>query len=62
MMCVVGHDKVQCMMVTDDGEVSAIHKDTQLVWFQHNGHALNHSHGVFVLWFGKHHGLVVNEV
>ena len=32
MVCVLGLDKVQCMMVTDDGEVSAIHKATQLVW------------------------------
>ena len=50
------------MMVTDDGEVSAIHKATQLVWRQHNGHALHHSNGVLVLWYGKHHGHVVNEV
>ena len=62
MVCVLGLDKVQCMMVTDDGEVSAIHKVTQLVWCQHNGHALHHSNGVLVLWYGKHHGHVVNEV
>ena len=61
MVCVVGLDKVQCMMVTD-GEVSAIHKVTQLVWCQHSGHALHHSNGVFVLWYGKHHGHVVSEV
>ena len=62
MMCVVGLDKVQCMMVTDDGEVSAIHKATQLVWRQHNGHALHHSNGVLVLWYGKYHGHVMNDV
>ena len=32
MVCVVGLDKVQCMMVTDDSEVNAIHRVTQLVW------------------------------
>ena len=62
MMCVLGLDKVQCTMVTDDGEVSAIHKVTQLVWCQHNGHALHHSNGALVLWYGKHHAHMVNEV
>ena len=32
MVCVLGLDKVECTMVTDDGEVSAIHKVTQLMW------------------------------
>ena len=62
MVCVLGHYKVQCMMVTDDGEVSAIHKVTQLVWCQHNGHALHHSNGVLVLWYGQYHGHVMNDV
>ena len=62
MVCVLGLDNVQCMMVTDDGEVSAIHKVTQLVWCQQKGHALHHSNGVLVLWYGKHHGHVVNDV
>ena len=62
MVCVLGLDKVECMMITDDGEVSAIHRVTQLVWCQHNSHALRHSNGVLVSWYGKHHGHVVNEV
>ena len=35
---------------------------TQLVWCQHNGHALHHSNGVLVLWYCNHHGYVMNEV
>ena len=62
MVCVLGLYKVECMTVTDDGEVSAIYKVAQLVWCQHNGHALHYSNGVLVLWDGKHHCYVVNEV
>ena len=60
IVCVVGLDTAQYMMVTDDGEVSAIRRVTQLVWCQHNSHALRHSNGVLVLWCGKHNGHVVN--
>ena len=50
------------VMLTDDGEVHAIHKVTQLVWCKHNGHALCHCNGVLALWDGKHLVHVVNEV
>ena len=62
MVCALGHEELQSMMVTDDGDVCAIHKVMELAECQHNGHAFHHSNGVLVLWFGKHHGHVVNEV
>ena len=49
-------------MVTEDGEVSAIHKVTELAECQHNGHALQHWNAQLALWFGKHLAHVLDDV